>query len=183
MCVSSYYYMCPHTPMCVSSHYDTGNVPSSPKLLDHAKGVCSCMLTYVCWRTPKAYVHICSRVITHAHVSPRLPDHAKSVCSRMLTYAESVCSRMLTYADVSPKLLDHAKLIEWLNKLFPKINWIINEFSYCLLHKWHQAPHGIVCLLNQLVCWRMLTYADVCWRMLTYADVCWRMLTYANVCW
>jgi hypothetical protein len=30
-----------------------------------------------------------------------------------------------------------------------------------------------------MLCWRMLTYADVCWRMLTYADVCWRMLTYA----
>jgi hypothetical protein len=27
-----------------------------------------------------------------------------------------------------------------------------------------------------ILCWRMLTYADVCWRMLTYADVCWRML-------
>jgi len=35
-----------------------------------------------------------------------------------------------------------------------------------------RAPYTTI-----ILCWRMLTYADVCWRMLTYADVCWRRLT------
>jgi len=30
---------------------------------------------------------------------------------------------------------------------------------------------------DAVVCWRMLTHADICW----HADVCWRMLTYHDV--
>ena len=38
-------------------------------------------------------------------------------------------------------------------------------------------------IYKEIICLRMLTYADVCWRMLTYADVWWRMLTLHHIIW
>jgi hypothetical protein len=63
-----------------------------------------------------ADAHVCSRMLTYAHVCSRMLELDASkvaldmgadahVCSRLLTYAH-VCSRMLTYARVFSRMLD-----------------------------------------------------------------------------
>ncbi len=110
VCSRMLLYVCPHTPVYVSSYYymcvlilltyadvcrrDGHCVrPSLVRSAANTRCVCSRMLTYA---------HVCSRMLTYDHVCSRMLTffgltRSQQVC--MLMYAH-VCSRMLTYAGV-----------------------------------------------------------------------------------
>jgi hypothetical protein len=67
---------------------------------------------------------------------------------------------------------------------FLKASWNLSTVASVVC--WRVLTYADVCwrlLTSADASWRKLTQADACWRMLTHADACWRMLTHADACW
>jgi hypothetical protein len=158
-------YMCPPNHIYVSSYYicrishPTIWVSSYREFL---------MLLYMC-----------------PHTLRNTPTYVFSHCGLLAgsTLIYVMCERVVVYNIYSCIcVLIYIYIYIYCIYTYIYIYIYIYRYIYIYLH-----AHAYMCpstahTLIHLMCWRMLTYADVCWRMLTYADVCWRMLTYADVC-